>query len=278
MSEPQAFVIKYMPDMKRREPRNIGVVVTDGDQILSRFLGEDSTGDLKPLNSVPRLFESRRTYRSWWQHWQRTIVSGDADPESLPRLLVPEVGSNYVCELGATHLAGAALPLSDFLESMWTELVADGGTTEGPGEDEIDLVEASDQLVSPYELRPGYEVFRDRSLPVAHRTRDGRSFEAKLYFHYMIKNGRWNHMRRLKLSNDDVGTWDRVHMTVRHFEGLNESPDAAHRDSNKIALVLIGPKNTEAEQQLQELERKITVVPVDDLRRAEDTLGALLGR
>lgn len=265
-----------MPDLRRREPRNVGVVVTDGDRVLSRFLGEDESGALLPLNRVSGPFESKKTYRSWWNHWQRTIDRGITDADDLPSLLVPDVASNYVCELAMVELAGAPAALGEFLDEAWIALVQ--SPRELDGEDsEDDLVEVSNRLISPFYTRPGFHVYRDKTLSVYHRDERGR-YEASLHFHYMIQNGKWNHFRRLKLTGDDTLTWSRVHLTVRLFEGLTESPDVAHRDSNKIAFVQIREGHTEAEKQLREVERLgCHVVPVDDEHDARQTLDALVG-
>lgn len=274
---PRALVVKYMPDLKRRESRNIGVVVTDGERTLSRFIGEDEEGRLKPLYAVPRIFESRRTYRSWWNHWRRSLETGLADPEQLAEILVPPAStSNYLCELAAVEMAGERAPLRRFLNEMWAALISLEEIRRDQDSDD-DIVEITDRLVLPYARRPEYTVYQDRSLSVRH-TRNGITWDATLHFHYMVQNGHWSHMRRLKLSTEDTRTWDRVHLTVRTFEGLDESTDASHRDSVKVVLVQASEDNDDADKQMLELERgNVMIVPLDNEDEAAERLGELIG-
>lgn len=62
---------KYVPDLQRMEPRNLGVVVwAEGGIVASRFLGENSKNHLAIVER-----ESRRAYRQWLTYWKYYLNS-----------------------------------------------------------------------------------------------------------------------------------------------------------------------------------------------------------
>lgn len=269
---PKAFVIKYMPDLRQREPRNVGVVVTDGERALSRFIGEAEDGTLKGLNSLPGFFASKKTYRSWWSHWKHIVELGPT--ESLDKDLVPAVGSNYVCELAMVEIAGKATPLDRFLERAWETLIS---WEPRRSDDDDDFPDVAERLIAPYRVRQGYHVWDDRTMTVTHADDHG-TFDTQLHFHYSILNGAWTHVRRLKLSGSDNNTWNRVHLAVATFTGLTESRDADHKSARRLALVQVRDDDEAAEQQMRELERKaVQVVPVDDEDEAARRVTEIVG-
>ena len=62
------LVAKYAPDIKRMEPRNIGVIAWCDGCTDARFLGEDE--------SPPRHLKIRdtRNYRKWLSSWRKQIA------------------------------------------------------------------------------------------------------------------------------------------------------------------------------------------------------------
>jgi hypothetical protein len=61
------LIAKYVPDTKRMEPRNIGVVVWNNGHIVGRFLGENSP--------IPRYLRVRDkiTYQKWIAAWKSQL-------------------------------------------------------------------------------------------------------------------------------------------------------------------------------------------------------------
>jgi hypothetical protein len=71
MSHPAVVMLaKFVPDLHRVEPRNIGVVVWDNGRVAYRFLGAYST-KTKPPKFVPE--ESRHAYREWITFWRTQL-------------------------------------------------------------------------------------------------------------------------------------------------------------------------------------------------------------
>ena len=76
------FVARHIPDRIRNEPRNVGVIVTDGSRVVARFVGETSCeGDLDLRRVSSSLVVDRGLYAEWHRAWRRLLA---ADPDALP--------------------------------------------------------------------------------------------------------------------------------------------------------------------------------------------------
>ncbi|OAI54133.1 hypothetical protein AYO47_03525 [Planctomyces sp. SCGC AG-212-M04] len=64
--DPVVLLAKFVPDLRRMEPRNVGVIVWDNGDIAHRFLGEQHDR-IRPPEMVPQ--ESRHAYREWVKYW-----------------------------------------------------------------------------------------------------------------------------------------------------------------------------------------------------------------
>ena len=68
------LVAKYMPDLRRREPKNVGVLLRMGDSCFSRFLGEQSGGQIDGRH-VHGLVNSVQNYKAWVGYWKRLRIA-----------------------------------------------------------------------------------------------------------------------------------------------------------------------------------------------------------
>ena len=94
-STPRFFLAKYVPDLVRMEPKNIGVVAWAEGQTAARFLGEDrGEGTLSRLPR--RLGASQRSlYQQWVEYWRHQLQqpsltrsgNGRAVPRESPEFL-----------------------------------------------------------------------------------------------------------------------------------------------------------------------------------------------
>lgn len=70
------FVLaKYVPDLDRMEPRNIGVVLWSKGKLCARFLPEDKAASI---------VEEIDTYRRWVEFWSDTISGDSIEPRRGP--------------------------------------------------------------------------------------------------------------------------------------------------------------------------------------------------
>ncbi|MGJ6968791.1 hypothetical protein ACSDR0_43505 [Streptosporangium sp. G11] len=122
MSSPW-FVVKYMPDLYRREPRNVGVVFLDRGAGWARFYGQDSaSGDLNDQLAC-QLVPEIRTYRAWVHYFMHHATEGSWQTvlDSLSRR---RAFDNFYVEEGGTYEREFDDPRS-VLEDLFQSLVGD---------------------------------------------------------------------------------------------------------------------------------------------------------
>lgn len=86
MSSPRFLVAKYTPDLRRMEPRNIGVVVWSDGRIAARFAGEHTNGTAKIDPPTHLHVQSKSVYRKWIAYW-REILARPALPDETGRTI-----------------------------------------------------------------------------------------------------------------------------------------------------------------------------------------------
>jgi len=84
MSETTRFLVaKYVPDLQRMEPKNIGVVLASPDRIGARFYGENGDHPRAPEFIHKR---NKSVYVEWVQYWNQQINKVNASgPKELGR-------------------------------------------------------------------------------------------------------------------------------------------------------------------------------------------------
>lgn len=72
---PEFSIVKYVPDLARMEPRNVGLIAwAEGGMVTARFLGETSSGKVAPPSVVPD--SGRYAYRQWIKYWRFHLAAG----------------------------------------------------------------------------------------------------------------------------------------------------------------------------------------------------------
>ncbi len=95
----QFLIAKYVPDLIRNEPRNIGVIVWSEAGVLARFQGVDKYGNFTS-RSIPGFIQSPPTYKQWVNFW------------------VSEIQKDKIEFIGSGKIADKASP--DFVEALQT--------------------------------------------------------------------------------------------------------------------------------------------------------------
>jgi hypothetical protein len=91
---PRFLVAKYIPDLRKQEPKNIGIVLWAGGQVLSRFVGDDELHNSTQFYPNFVLKRNRPVYREWITHWRRLMSK-----ETLPlqgRKTVPKSSADFL--------------------------------------------------------------------------------------------------------------------------------------------------------------------------------------
>jgi hypothetical protein len=83
MTAPRFLVAKYVPDLRRQEPRNIGVIAWSAGQVAFRFLEQ------------PAFVKDRRAYRDWIDFWTSKLAQPGVS-DRLRREAIPKSSPDYL--------------------------------------------------------------------------------------------------------------------------------------------------------------------------------------
>jgi hypothetical protein len=121
------LIAKHVPDIRRMEPRNIGVVVWSDQGIAARFVGDDT----KKI----RGFEEDSSVREWIAYWKHLIGKPEVmdgrgklvhstDPEFFELLKSKSKTQYALVEAGQLLERVGIAELRDVAESLFEELVS----------------------------------------------------------------------------------------------------------------------------------------------------------
>lgn len=129
---PLFAIAKYVPDIHRMEPRNIGVIVWADGMVASRFLGETRNGNVNPPPMVSK--NNRHAYRQWITYWKYQLDllqirrdNGEVVPRDSPEFLdaLKEKSKEHFRLVSAGRLLEGiqASEIGDFTNEMFGRLV-----------------------------------------------------------------------------------------------------------------------------------------------------------
>jgi hypothetical protein len=280
MSHPHYLIAKYIPDLQRVEPRNIGIVVWTPEATEARFLAEKSsqTGDVDG-RSIPGFVASHSAYRQWIAFWRGQVgrldivpATGGArvsrrSPEFLSALMAANRG-NFVLAEGGHVLDSVELEqLPALADHLFRALVETSGPEEprDPSLDELcnDLIRDS-RLAGHPMFKPQYTV----------DCQVGAGAVEEFEFTYGLGNGVPYHLiqrlplpkgkrLRQKYINDVAWKFDRV-IQAKVIDG----------NSGSILIYPTDEQRTEddVKRGIRVLESITNVLDLKEYDRARDTL------
>ena len=225
MKTPRYLIAKYIPDLGRMEPRNIGVVVWSPDGVEARFLAEkaDRPGEVDG-RSIPSFVTSTHAYKQWVQFWQSELARPELQPlrgkggvaRHLPEFLdvLRDTGrGDFVLAEGGFLLDPVpGEDLSRLADRLFVAMVDAAGSEEprDPSLDELcDQVIAETRLSQDANFRTRYEV----SCPVTEAT------EERFEFSHAYQNGSLQRLyQRVPLSRRKIVLRKTVHDAAWMFE------------------------------------------------------------
>jgi len=77
------YLVQHVDDLRRHEPRNVGVVVTDQDQVAYALIDPAEKRLTARQRAVAEAVESDETYPAWLAYWRRTLQEGAAGLEEI---------------------------------------------------------------------------------------------------------------------------------------------------------------------------------------------------
>lgn len=256
------LLAKYMGDLRRREPINIGIVLHHRGLTLARFFGEATDGSRVVDGRVARgRVASVPTYRSWIKHWRRELELVD---DELTVLLTRTAGENYYLEPGGTVLLqGQHTDALNLLNDLFTTLVHEPDAAVSM---DIRQLVAVAFAAAPRVQRQAVHEDVVLNVPI-----DNGMDE--LRFNYRYDNGRPHLLQRISLSTPDKRTWNMVHAAAYQFNRAQDAPELD--DPHFVALVKPREFDAALEGQLRVLEQHAAVVDVSS-KDAPDQLADLL--
>jgi len=250
------LVARYIPDLRRREPKNIGVILKMGDRHLSRFLGERGKGRIDGRR-VHAIVNSVDNYKSWVSYWQDITDRGSAD---WPTLTSRRGDDSYFLEYGGQRVFGAeGTDPNDMLDYLYSALVE-----EMPEPDTLNVKQLSEYVLTSVGIRD--QVTEKYRLPV--------SVTDSALFDYKYENGVLHLMKRVTLTYEDERSWTSAHAAAWDFEKAAFVLDDS--GGQLIAFVKTRPADRELDSQMGLLDNLASIVDVGHVQQAASRLTELL--
>lgn len=254
------LVAKYIPDIRRKEPVNIGIVIWASGRTASRFLSpEEATG----------LVRDGKTYQRWLDYWQKLLTQptieplrGSPVPKDAPEFLdvfAQTQKDNYLLvdegiitdKVPAKHLNSAA-------DYLFEQLVARKGLPTSPREQKAKLKAICSRLFADAGLSEREDF--QRSFPVECQV---RRIHRRFQFDYAVANGVLSAVyQRVQLP-----TTQSVNSATLMFEHIQESHNL---DVARCAAIVQVDKQTSKDadsdeaKSLEMLREFATVIDVTD--------------
>jgi hypothetical protein len=236
----QWFLAKYMPDLRRREPKNVGVILFAGDRVLSRFLAEDVNDPSKiDGRTIRHKVGSPDNYRDWVHFWRATAAGG---PEQITARRPVD---NYYLERGGQQLAGSASEPDELLTRLYAQLVATPAVAEETIEEHL-----SDPVVQLFEsVAP--------TLPFTQNYIVDLNYDEHV-FDYAVKVGvRTLLFRHVVLNGNPKKTWDAVHTAGLAVRDVTDAASALSDNPDPYVIVAKRDAGPSAPKQMSALEHKV---------------------
>lgn len=122
------LIAQYIPDLFRREPKNVGVITWRGIEVVGRFFGETDTGEIDGRKI--KSFRHPDIYRQWVTYWRSLLQRRGV--EGISQLLDPSV-SNYRIIKGGEVSGTEEDAITDVLNYLYALIVSEGGLREALG-------------------------------------------------------------------------------------------------------------------------------------------------
>ncbi|MFI5644179.1 hypothetical protein [Kitasatospora sp. NPDC051705] len=252
------YLVKYVPDPFRNEPRNIGVVVESSGYGVARFIGQHQDGlDGRKARGVVR---STKMLRAWLEYIEYHLDSGTFHESVLKSVSRP--GQNYRIEpRGSLLTPSEETNLQAVAEDLFRELVGEPAPSGVRSIDDL----ANELLFRKLQVPADRMIERDVSYTVLLH---GEPRE--LDFDYRYQNGRTNLLDKITLSSQDKLVRQKVNDLLFRIEHAQR--DAEIKDPAFVTLYDLGKseRSDSVESHLRAIEQFSHTVNIRDENAAED--------
>jgi hypothetical protein len=220
------FVAKYIPDVRRWEPRNVGVFVEERGGFESRFFGEVQPG-VTDHRTTRHVVNDPEVYDEWVSYWRRATT--------IEELAQRQVANYWVAEAGEVWLAEEDTDAATIADRYYRELIA-----EPPEEREVALERRVERLLRDSGVL-GSEAFqRDVEIESDPRKLPERQ---RYKFPYAVENGRLTVGQRVSFHvpyfNDALWKFTHVRDEIRKvaFIDARDTPAQPAELSTPVSLL-----------------------------------------
>lgn len=259
------FIAKYVDDLARNEPDNVGIIATDGEQIAARFDGENDAGNID-LRKVRHRITGSHAYKGWVHYWRAAIsdpsaVGADCSaPTDVLRYLAEAASGDFYIEPGGTILLDAEdRDLTETARELYEKLVR-----EPDPPSPLSLQEKSRQALAAAGA-PMEDEHRFRKQFIVELDVDGVSVEHEVS--YAVMNGEWHYLQEVPF---DPGKPRVSRKEASHCAFLFEH---AHWNKDDSLILYDGSDLSEHSQGL--LKMLNSFAPVVDVDRLDDAAEVL---
>jgi hypothetical protein len=256
------YVVKYVPDVFRNEPRNVGVVVTREGRGEARFIAED--GGRIDGRRVQGAVSSVKAFKAWVEFLRYHLEAGTFESQ-LDKLSLRSRANYYVEKRGVLLDEVPDERLHELVENLFRDVVRDQRDKQPASLDEL----ANRLLFKQLALPPGKKIEKG----VRYRI-DIRGVTRELNFDYRYDNGKTTILEKISLADKDPNIGARVNDLLYRIEHVMESKQV----TNFVALYDMGAGTPEgrADQHLRAIERYSYTVNMRKHDAAEE-VGEQLG-
>lgn len=116
------WVARYVGDVFRNEPKNVGVICQAADGIAAKFIGERDDGALDRRKLAA--FSHPDVYAQWLTYWKKSIAAGDIQE------IIKSKTPNFSIIVGGAVADIDSDPAADVCNFLFHALVGEGGIRE----------------------------------------------------------------------------------------------------------------------------------------------------
>lgn len=281
MNLPKFLVVKFVPDILRNEPRNVGVLLWSPHGTKAKFIAEKENGNIDG-RSIPQFVTSPEAYRQWVTFFHNELSRETIFPyrggapvhRSSPKFLDTlrdAASANFVLDEGGVLVEQLQLgiepaDLDQMADYLFCSLVLDG---DGFTVDQKDsaLQRVSEKVLVQSRIKSAPTFKQDLELDV--EVGKVRKTKDKLKFSFGFRNGNLSLFQKVSFRNP--GWFDKnVHSAAWKFQQVlnNELTDENHT----FALVYATPEQLQDEQVDTAISILSSVGKVFNLHEQEDEL------
>lgn len=211
------LVAKYVQNLSRMEPRNIGIFLSYNDRIHSRFIGERNKSiDLRTVRSI---FSHSGSYKEWVEYWKYLLSQQKSPDELFVELLASSNGNYVVLEGESLFLPRDVLGSPTSILEYMFRLLVDEFPEPKQSPEQVNLTAKCEEIIKKYELLRSSHFLRE---PLVELIFDGKRQHIRPSYSWV--NGREIYFQKVSIdpSRPDATQKD-VNNTLWMFEKLKIS-------------------------------------------------------